>query len=116
MLVAIAGAVATGVTIASGTGDAARTACGKERWAAKTLQDDAGRALDLSKIVKTTVPALRSLPVQRGPSGSRGEAIAGESLIGESPTYRLVPGARRRDSRLLRRRSDREHHVASDGR
>jgi hypothetical protein len=41
----------------------------------KTLQDDAGRALDLSTIVKTTVSALRAEPVQRGPGGSRGEGV-----------------------------------------
>ncbi len=39
----------------------------------KTLQDPAGKALDLSVIKKTTVSALRSLTVKRGPGGSRGE-------------------------------------------
>jgi hypothetical protein len=50
-------------------------ACGEERWAVKTLQDDAGKALDLSVIEKTTVAALRSKPKQPGPGGSRGEEV-----------------------------------------
>jgi len=50
-------------------------ACGIERWAVKTLQDPAGKALDLNVIEKTTVNALRALPVNRGPGGSRGEGV-----------------------------------------
>jgi hypothetical protein len=50
-------------------------ACGEERWAVKTLQDPAGRALDLSVIEKTTVGALRSKPKQPGPGGSRGSGV-----------------------------------------
>lgn len=50
-------------------------ACGEERWAVKTLQDPAGKALDLSVIEKTTVSALRSKPKQPGPGGSRGEGV-----------------------------------------
>jgi hypothetical protein len=41
----------------------------------KTLQDDAGKALDLSNIVNTTVTALRSKTVLRGPNGSRGSGV-----------------------------------------
>ena len=63
------------VTITSGRSDAAPAACGVERWAVKTLQDDAGRALGLSVINKTTVSALRSKTVQRGPGGSRGAGV-----------------------------------------
>jgi hypothetical protein len=55
--------------------------CGEERWAVKTLQDDAGKALDLSVIEKTTVAALRALPVSRGPGGSRGVGV--ESMFYE---------------------------------
>jgi hypothetical protein len=50
-------------------------ACGEERWAVKTLQDPAGKALDLSVIEKTTVAALRSKPKQPGPAGARGSGI-----------------------------------------
>lgn len=50
-------------------------ACGKERWTVKTLQDQAGRTLDLAKVVKTTVPKLRALPVKRGPGASRGNGV-----------------------------------------
>jgi hypothetical protein len=46
--------------------------CGVERWALKTLQDPAGKALNLSIVKKTTVPKLHALPVKRGPGGSRG--------------------------------------------
>ncbi len=49
--------------------------CQVERCAVKTLEDPAGRALDLSKITKTTVSALRGKPVQRGPGGSRGSGV-----------------------------------------
>jgi hypothetical protein len=41
----------------------------------KTLQDDAGKALDLSNIVPTTASALRSKTVLRGPNGSRGSGV-----------------------------------------
>lgn len=41
----------------------------------KTLQDPAGRALDLSMIEKTTVAALRNMPKQPGPGGSRGTGV-----------------------------------------
>lgn len=55
--------------------------CGVERWAVKTLQDPAGRALNLNKVKKTTVNKLRSLAVQRGPGGSRGSGA--ESTVYE---------------------------------
>jgi hypothetical protein len=41
----------------------------------KTLQDPAGKALNLSVIKKTTVAALRGKTVQRGPGGSRGSGV-----------------------------------------
>jgi hypothetical protein len=41
----------------------------------KTLQDDAGKALDLSVIEKTTVAALRTKPKQPGPGASRGDGV-----------------------------------------
>ena len=56
-------------------------ACGVERWSVKTLQDPAGRALNLSRGTKTTVPKLRALPVRRGPGGSRGRGV--ESTVYE---------------------------------
>jgi hypothetical protein len=43
--------------------------------ASEDLQDDAGKALDLSNIVPTTVSALRSKTVLRGPDGSRGTGV-----------------------------------------
>jgi hypothetical protein len=55
--------------------------CGVERWSVKTLQDPAGKAMDLSKITRTTVGALRSKLVQRGPGGSRGQGV--ESAVYE---------------------------------
>jgi len=52
-----------------------RALCGVERWSVKTLQDPAGKALDLLQITKTTVSALRSKPVQRGSGSSRGSGV-----------------------------------------
>lgn len=52
-----------------------RASCGVERWAVKTLQDPAGRTLDLTTVKKTTVSKLRALPVVRGPSGSRAQGV-----------------------------------------
>lgn len=75
VLALLVAAAAVAMTTTSVRGDAAPAACGVERWAVKTLQDDAGRSLDLSTIVKTTVSALRAKPVQRGPGGSRGAGV-----------------------------------------
>lgn len=71
------GSMVCALALAASFATAARSApasalCGVERWNVKTLQDPAGRALDLNVIKKTTVSALRALPVQRGPNGSRG--------------------------------------------
>jgi hypothetical protein len=66
---ALSAAVALG---ASGNGEAR---CGVERWAVKTLQDPEGRALDLSRVLKTTVPTLRRQAVVRGPGDSRGRGV-----------------------------------------
>jgi hypothetical protein len=52
-----------------------RGSCGVERWPVKTLQDPAGRKLDLTKAKQTSVFALRTLSVERGPSGSRGVGV-----------------------------------------
>jgi hypothetical protein len=49
--------------------------CGVERWSVKTLQDPAGRALNLSRYKTTTVSALRSKPIKRGPGGARGAGV-----------------------------------------
>lgn len=64
-----------------------RSSCGVERWSVKTLQDAAGRNIDLTTVKKTTVNKLRSLPVQRGPGSSRGQGV--ESTVYEVPA-RLV--------------------------
>jgi hypothetical protein len=66
--------------------------CGVERWNVKALQDPAGRALDLNVIKKTTVSALRALPVQRGTNGSRGTGA-------ESTFHKSERGSSRRRSR-----------------
>jgi hypothetical protein len=58
-----------------------RSSCGVERWAVKTLQDPAGRKLDLATVTKTTVSKLRALPVVRGAGGSRGSGV--ESTVYE---------------------------------
>jgi hypothetical protein len=63
-----------GLAIA-GTSGRTAPACGVERWSVKTLQDPAGKALNLSVIKKTTVSALRGKTVQRGPGGSRGSGV-----------------------------------------
>ena len=70
-------------------------ACGVERWSVKTLQDPAGRAIDLSKEKKTTVNALRKKPVQRGPGGWRGDGV--ESTVYEVRA-RLVDAKLEEDS------------------
>jgi len=77
-VVAVGAAVAVAAvaaTFATGRSNAFSSACGEERWDMKTLQDPAGRALDLSKIVKTTVNALRTEPKQPGSGGSRGSGV-----------------------------------------
>ena len=48
----------------------------------RTLQDRAGRALDLTKVTRTTVQALRSFAVERGARASRGSDV-------ESTVYEL---------------------------
>jgi hypothetical protein len=58
-----------------------RASCGVERWSVKTLQDPAGRTLDLSMVKKTTVSKLRAFPVARGAGGSRGQGV--ESTVYE---------------------------------
>jgi hypothetical protein len=73
-LAALIAAATAGIAVAGTSGQAA-PACGVERWPVKTLQDPAGKALDLSVIKKTTVSALRSKTVQRGPGGSRGSGV-----------------------------------------
>src|SRR6187549_265401 len=57
------------------------TNCGDQRWPVRTLQDRAGRALDLTKVTRTSVRALRSLAVERGARGSRGDDV--ESTVYE---------------------------------
>ena len=47
----------------------------------RTLQDRAGRALDLTHVTKTTVQALRSFAVQPGTRASRGSGV--ESTVYE---------------------------------
>jgi hypothetical protein len=74
-ITALAGAAAVVVGTISSRTAAAPKACSEERWAVKTVQDPAGKAIDLSKIEKTTVGALRSEPVHRGPGGSRGDGV-----------------------------------------
>jgi hypothetical protein len=74
VIAALTTAVTAGVAVA-GTSGRSAPACGVERWAVKTLQDPAGRAIDLSLIKKTTVSALRSKTGLRGPSGSRGSGV-----------------------------------------
>ena len=66
--------VVTGFAATSSKGRGAAS-CGVERWSIKTLQDPAGRALNLSAYKTTTVSALRSQPVKRGPGGSRGAGV-----------------------------------------
>jgi hypothetical protein len=57
----LAGALAlTGLTLSPGHPASASASCGTERWAVKTLQDPAGRKLDLGTVKKTTVNKLRS--------------------------------------------------------
>jgi hypothetical protein len=68
-----AAAVVTGIAPAGTSRHA--LSCGVERWNVKTLQDPAGRALDLSNIVHTSVGALRAKGVLRGPNGSRGSGV-----------------------------------------
>jgi hypothetical protein len=55
----------------------------------------AGKALDLSKITKTTVSALRSKPVQRGSGGSLAQGV-------ESTSTRYKRGSSPRSSRTTR--------------
>jgi hypothetical protein len=43
LLAALVAAAVVAVTITSGRSDAASAACGVERWAVKTLQDDLGQ-------------------------------------------------------------------------
>jgi hypothetical protein len=73
-------AVATGLAVANSKGRAA-VACGVERWSVKTLQDPAGKALNLSTVKKMTVSALRSKPVMRGSGTFRGAGV--ESTVYE---------------------------------
>ena len=70
---AISGAALGSPPVREGGGSAA--ACGVERWSVKTLQDPAGRALNLSSVKTTTVSALRGKPVRRGVGGSRGSGV-----------------------------------------
>ena len=79
-LTILASAKLAGIGTASASGPAAPT-CGLERWSVKTLQDPAGRALNLSSYKTTTVSALRSRPVRRGPGGSRGAGV--ESTVSQ---------------------------------
>jgi hypothetical protein len=88
--VSLVGAFSSASTQAAPTSPA----CGVERWAVKTLQDSAGRALDLTRVKKTTVNALRSLPVKRGAGGSRGGGV--ESTVYEVPA-RLVEAKLEKD-------------------
>src|SRR6266571_9455566 len=67
-------AITAGLAVAGTSGRAAPT-CGVERWAVKTLQDPAGKALNLSEVTTTTVPKLRALRVSRGSGGSRGGGV-----------------------------------------
>ena len=55
--------------------------CGAERWPVRTLQDKAGRALDLTNVTRTTARALRSMAVERGTRASRGSGV--ESTVYE---------------------------------
>jgi len=68
-------ATTAGLAIA-GTSSENAPSCGVERWAVKTLQDPAGRALNLSVFKNTTVAALRARTVKRGLAGSRGSGVA----------------------------------------
>lgn len=68
-------ALVAALAAAPGRSTPASMSCGVERWSVKTLQDPAGKALDLSSIKKTTVNALRAKTVQRGPAGSRGSGV-----------------------------------------
>ncbi len=86
VMAALIAAAVMGVLV-RGTAVHAAATCGVERWSVKTLQDPGGRALDLSTFKKTTVSALRSKPVQRGPGGSRGSGV--ESTVYQVPA-RLV--------------------------
>lgn len=70
----LAASFAAGLAVA-GTDLHTAPACGVERWSVKTLQDPAGKAIDLSVIKKTMVAALRGKTVQRGPGGSRGSGV-----------------------------------------
>jgi hypothetical protein len=75
LAVAVLVAVTTAGLAIAGTSRQAAPLCGVERWSVKTLQDPAGKALNLSSITKTTVSALRSKTVLRGPNGSRGSGV-----------------------------------------
>lgn len=80
MLALAVGTILAGAVYAThAPADSGRATCGIERWAVKTLQDPAGRALDLTRVTRTTVAALRSLPVE--PTGSRGQRV--ESTVYE---------------------------------
>lgn len=102
LLVAVASLALAGAAAASlgqspvrAGGGSGSTACGEERWPVKTLQDPAGKSLNLNKVTKTTVPRLRALPVSRGPGGSRGSGV--ESTVYEV-TARLVSAKVEEDS------------------
>jgi hypothetical protein len=77
LIAALVAAATAGIAIASTSSPSVRAspACGVERWDVKTLQDPAGRALNLSAITQTTVAALRAKPVVRGPGSSRGAGV-----------------------------------------
>jgi hypothetical protein len=59
------------------------------------MQDEAGKAIDLSNIVNTTVSALRNELVNGGPNGSRGDGV--ESTFYEVRA-RLVSGKLEEDN------------------
>lgn len=71
-----------GTPSSGGDGESAASPCGIERWSVKTLTDPAGRKLRLTASTPTTVARLRTLPVRRGPAGSRGRGV-------ESTVYRV---------------------------
>jgi hypothetical protein len=76
VVLALAGAAWASTQTSSEAKSTSLPTCGVERWAVKTLQDPAGRNLNLMKVTKTTVNALRSLSVQRGLGDSRGKGTA----------------------------------------
>jgi hypothetical protein len=59
VIVASVTMTAAGIAVTSTSGRAAPS-CGVERWSVKTLQDPAGKSLNLTQVTKTTVNALRT--------------------------------------------------------